>query len=77
MASIPRRTPATLAAAVVAAVVLVGCDFNTSEHALVPADAVADFALRDVSPTSPSAGRDVSPRDYFGQVSAWYFGHST
>ena len=40
-------------------------------------DQVADFALLDVNPTSATYNQTVSPRDYLGQVSAWYFGHST
>lgn len=36
-----------------------------------------DFALVDTNPASASAGADVSPRDFLGKVSAWYFGHST
>lgn len=36
-----------------------------------------DFALEDVNPSSATAGQDVSPRDYLGKVSAWYFGHAT
>jgi hypothetical protein len=38
---------------------------------------VPDFSLPDVNPASPTAGTDVSPRDYEGKVSAWYFGHAT
>jgi hypothetical protein len=30
-----------------------------------------------VSPNSPTSGQLVSPRDYLGEVSGWYFGHST
>lgn len=40
-------------------------------------DALPDFSLPDVNPQSPRSGESVSPRDYLGQVSAWYFGHST
>jgi hypothetical protein len=36
-----------------------------------------DFQLLNVNPTSSTYGEIVSPRDYFGEVSAWYFGHST
>lgn len=36
-----------------------------------------DFGLTDVNPNSPTSGKIVSPRDYLGQVSAWYFGHAT
>jgi hypothetical protein len=76
MRSTTRLTAAAAAAA--ALVLLLGCDFKTNEHGLVAApDALADFALLDVNETSPSAGVHVSPRDYLGQVSAWYFGHST
>ena len=39
--------------------------------------AMADFLLTDVNETSPRFGLGVSPRDYLGGVSAWYFGHST
>lgn len=38
---------------------------------------VPDFSLPDVNPASPSAGATVSPRDYAGVVTGWYFGHST
>ena len=38
---------------------------------------VTDFALLDVNPTSSTYNQTVSPRDYLGQVSAWYFGHAT
>ena len=35
------------------------------------------FLLADVNTTSPTYDADVSPRDFLGGVSAWYFGHST
>lgn len=38
---------------------------------------VPDFSLPDVNPASPRAGAAVSPRDYAGVVTGWYFGHST
>jgi hypothetical protein len=38
---------------------------------------VVDFSLEDVNSTSHSAGEMVSPLDYAGQTSAWYFGHAT
>jgi hypothetical protein len=38
---------------------------------------VADFLLPDMNPSSPTSGEDVSPRDYVGDVSAWYFGDAT
>jgi hypothetical protein len=40
------------------------------------AEAVPDFALRDVNPSSPSYDTTVSVRGQLGRVSAWYFGHS-
>jgi hypothetical protein len=38
---------------------------------------VPDFTLPDINPTSPSFNQIISPSDYQGTVSAWYFGHST
>lgn len=40
-------------------------------------DPMPDFSLVDVNSTSATADQPVSPRDYLGRVSAWYFGHST
>lgn len=40
-------------------------------------DAVPDFGLVDVNATSSTYESVVSPRDYEGQISGWYFGHST
>jgi hypothetical protein len=42
-----------------------------------PAKLAPDFLLVDVSPTSTTSGQDVSPRDYVGQVSGYYFGAAT
>ena len=36
-----------------------------------------DFVLEDVNATSATAQQGVSPRDYLGQVSGWYFGYAT
>ena len=36
-----------------------------------------DFSLEDVNSASERGGDTVSPRDYLGQTSAWYFGHAT
>ncbi|MCC7291406.1 MAG: hypothetical protein IT449_05005 [Phycisphaerales bacterium] len=41
------------------------------------ADAMPDFSLVDLNPESPRRGEAISPRDYLGEVSAWYFGHAT
>ncbi len=38
---------------------------------------VPDFSLIDVNTTSPTYMQAVSPRQFMGQVSGWYFGHST
>lgn len=38
---------------------------------------VPDFHLTDVNPASPRSGQSVSPRDYAGVVTGWYFGHSS
>lgn len=38
---------------------------------------VPDFLLDDVNPNSATSGQQVSPRDYLGLISAWYFGHAT
>jgi hypothetical protein len=38
---------------------------------------VPDFLLPDVNTNSSTFGADVSPRDYLGRISAWYFGHAT
>jgi hypothetical protein len=36
-----------------------------------------DFALKDLNPNSATHDSTISPRDYLGNVSAWYFGHAT
>lgn len=38
---------------------------------------VPDFQLMDMNPASPTSGQNVSPRDYVGDLSAWYFGEAT
>jgi hypothetical protein len=43
-----------------------------------PVDAaMPGFALVDVNVHSPTYRRIVSPRDFVGMASAWYFGHAT
>jgi hypothetical protein len=42
-----------------------------------PEDPKPDFSLPDVNPNSATSEEQVSPRDYLGKVSAWYFGHAT
>ena len=60
------------------------CD--ESHEACVPAapppsepgdDVLPDFSLGDVNPNSSRYQEIVSPRDYLGEISVWYFGHST
>lgn len=47
-------------------------------HGLAAAgEPVAEFSLLDVNPTSPRFNESVSPSDYSGQTTAWYFIHST
>ena len=36
-----------------------------------------NFSLEDVNPTSTTYQQQVSPRDYLGKVSGWYFGYAT
>lgn len=54
---------------------------DASDAAADSGDAMAavvpDFKLVDENPSSALSKQQVSPRDYLGQVSAWYFGHST
>jgi len=45
------------------------CGGGGSSATLVP-----NFLLADVNSASPTAGQDVSPRDYQGDTSAWFFG---
>jgi hypothetical protein len=60
-------------------VVGTGCDDKSSvlESTPPPGPVVSDFSLDDTNPTSPRFGTSVSPRDYLGQISAWYFGTAT
>ena len=43
-----------------------------------PADQPApDFSLIDANPASATAGTYVSPQQYRGKITAWYFGFAT
>lgn len=42
-----------------------------------PWEIVPDFSLPDVNPNSASFGTNLSPLDFLGSISAWYFGHAT
>lgn len=52
--------------------VLFACGPAQRTPAVVP-----DFQLLDVNPSSPRAGTLVSPRDYVGKASGWYFVHTS
>jgi hypothetical protein len=63
---------------VIALVLGAGCNNdNPSRPKVAVGDEVPDFALTDVNPNSATHDSTVSPRDELGDVSAWYFGHST
>jgi len=47
---------------------------NTAEG---EGDLVPNFALLDLNPASATYQQTVSPRDYLGSVSVWFFGYST
>ena len=44
---------------------------------LQPGVPAPEFALTDVNPNSPTGGSLVSPSDYTGEATAWYFGLAT
>jgi len=67
-----------LAAAATVLAMLAGCFGKKDDPVRPPADQPApDFSLVDQNPNSTTAGKPVSPRQYLGKVSAWYFGHAT
>ena len=37
---------------------------------------VPDFSLEEVNASSATYGELISPSDFLGKASAWYFGHS-
>lgn len=53
----------------------VSLKFESLEHRNLLA--VNPFALEDVNPTSATHGQMVSPNDFAGQTSAYYFGSAT
>lgn len=64
------------------AVLPMGCSDDGSEKTILepttlPEDAAPDFAILDINPDSPRHDEMVSPRDYVGHISAYYFGHAT
>ena len=54
-----------------------GCSDDKNTTPNDSGDPVPAFALDDVNPTSARSGETVSPRDYLGSISAYYFGHAT
>lgn len=74
-----RAVGATASAACALALLACHWDEATPEAGPLEAgpDAVAEFSLPDVNATSATFSQDVSPRDFLGAVSAWYFGHAT
>jgi len=42
-----------------------------------PGEVMPSFTLPDANPASATFNQQVGPETYRGQVSAWYFGHST
>jgi hypothetical protein len=60
-----------------AVAVVGGCNGDSSPTGPKLGTVAPDFAIRDVNPNSPRYDQMVSPRDYLGRVSAWYFGHAT
>lgn len=73
----------TWALAAVTVAVLLGCGAptGTTDAGLLPPDAgsvaLTDFSLVDENPASATSAQNVSPHDFDGRVSAWYFGHSS
>jgi hypothetical protein len=55
-----------------------GCRNDEPTKPVVPpASVVPDFKIEDVNPNSVTHGDSISPREYLGQISCWYFGHAT
>lgn len=50
---------------------------SLESRCLLHGDPVAQFSLMDVNETSDTYGQAVSPADYLGKTSGWYFGHAT
>jgi len=75
-------TPVTFVATLAVAALAASC---SHPHAAPTAptgstsgdSAMSDFSLVDVNPNSITSGQEVSPRQFLGKISAWYFGHAT
>ncbi|MCA9729240.1 MAG: hypothetical protein KC729_16250 [Candidatus Eisenbacteria bacterium] len=55
---------------------LVSCKDNAT-NVPDPGETRPDFTALDVNPNSATHGEMVSPSDYIGSISAYYFGHAT
>ena len=62
----------SLACSMIASTVLYFGSLSASGQEMVP-----DFSLLDVNMASTTFNQPVSPRDYLGQASGWYFGSAT
>lgn len=49
----------------------------TSIEAPDPNVAMPDFTLIDSNENAASFDQEISPRNYLGSISGWYFGHGT
>ena len=57
---------------------LMGCSGPGSIETPQPSNAdLPGFSLTDVNANSSRYHEAVAPREYLGQISDWYFGHST
>jgi hypothetical protein len=58
---------------------MLGCSDDGTGPAtpMVPAGVMPDFSLLDVNPESPTQDQPVSPRQFLGSISAYYFGSAT
>ena len=58
---------------ITATVLSIGC---TAPNAF-PEGPMSDFLLVDTNPNSETFEKEISPRDFIGSISGWYFGHGT
>jgi hypothetical protein len=65
-----------LSALTALALLVAGCGDNVTGPQ-PGSSAMPAFSLLDVNPASGTFNQAVSPRQYLGQVSGWYFGHAT
>jgi len=69
-----RRAASILCLSAVLALAVGACGDDDDTNTPPPEGVVPDFALTDVNPASTTHNDEVSPRDYLGGVSAYYFG---